>query len=165
MSGLAPVIERLKGLYDKADDLWGEYVESVKAAVREWELSKLDLLSELSELKAKLESDLKALEELKLKVELGLVDKEKAEKKIGELESEVEKLRGEVESLWVALEEFTLRSLTHSKRAGLPLGLTEEDVASKQETLKKAFERGVIGETAYNAIRSTLEQLLELLHS
>ncbi|MCC6003031.1 MAG: hypothetical protein LM590_01670 [Thermofilum sp.] len=156
-------VEKLRGSFSKAEEMWSDYYSFVKATVREWEFFKLDLLDELNDVKVKLEADLKSVEELNLKIELGLINEEKAKKKLEELQGEISQLRAALQKLWLNYEELTLKCLTHSSRVGLPISFSLRDLEEKRAELRKATDKGMLNEDTAQSLAKILEEQEALL--
>ena len=155
--------KEVAGLFEKAEERWSAYVEGVRAALREWERFRPLLAERISVLKTRIRMNLEEEQELNLKVELGLVDEEKAKRKLELLRSETPALIEELSDLWVRLEELTLRSIIHTRRIGSLPDVTEEEVRAKMKELEECAQSSLVSEEALERLRGLLERQLAAL--
>jgi archaellum component FlaC len=165
MEHLREQLERFRESFLKAEELWNNYYTFVKTTVREWEAFKIDLLDRLSEVRVKLEADLRTTEELSLKLDLGLLSEEKVKKKLDELQEEIARLKEEYQTLWLAYEEITLMYITHCVKSGLPVSLSAGDIEEKKEELKSAVNKKMVSEEVAQQLEKILsDEASMLLH-
>ncbi len=156
----------LENIFDGADRIWEEYSGAVKRSLLEWEKLRLSLAEKIAVLKTKISTNLKEMEELKIKVELGLIDEEKAQRKIDALSKENVEMMRELEAAWLVFEKNTLKSILHAMRLGLPLDITPEEVERKIEELENSYKRGIISSNeTYEEIKKLLNEQLSLISS
>lgn len=154
----------LSTLFEEADKAWDEYVATVKRELVAWERLRPALVERLSILRARISSSLEEAEELKVKLELGLIDEEKSQKKLNALLEEIPAMRSELEQAWLLLERNTLKSILHMKRLNLPLDVTEEDLRKKLESIETSFKRHIIdSKDVYEELKQLVEQQLQLV--
>jgi archaellum component FlaC len=163
MEHLREQLERFRESFLKAEELWNNYSTFVKTTVREWEAFRIDLLDRLSEVRVKLEADLRTTEELSLKLDLGLLSEEKVKKKLDELQEEIARLKEEYQTLWLAYEEITLMYITHCVKSGLPVSLSARDIEEKKEELKSAINKKMVSEEVAQQLEKILSDEASIL--
>ncbi|AKG38952.1 MAG: hypothetical protein ACP5II_07730 [Infirmifilum sp.] len=157
-------LEEIKNIFDGADKAWEEYVSTTKQALLQWEKTRPALLEKIAVLKTRISSNLSELEEIQLKVELGLLEEEKSQKKFDELSSETVTMVHELENLWVAYEHASLKSIQHMKRIGIPLDTSLEETKKKLEEIENSFRDGIISsKEVYEELRKTVEEQIRIL--
>ncbi|QOJ79690.1 hypothetical protein IG193_04345 [Infirmifilum lucidum] len=156
----------LENIFDSADKIWEEYSVTVKRSLLEWERLRPALTERIAVLKTRISTNLKEMEELKIKVELGLIDEEKAQRKIDILSKENVEMIRELEATWLVFEKNMLKSILHAKRLSLPLDITPEEVEGKIEELESCYRRGVINSSeTYDELKKLLNEQLSLIAS
>lgn len=154
----------LESLFDVADKIWEDYTAQVKQSLLNWEKLRPLLLEKITILKTRISSNLKELEEIQLKVELGLLEEEKSQKKFNSLSEETISLIHELETLVILFEKTTLKSIQHMKRIGIPLDITPEDIQRKIDETDHSFREGIISsEDIYKELKHILEDQLQLV--
>lgn len=150
-------------LFERAENLWQSYVEGAKAAIREWERLRPLLSERISVLKAMIKVNIEEMQELSVKVELGLVDEAKAKRKLEQLNSETPALVKELGELWSLLEELTERTIAHLRRMGAPVEVREEDIEAKVRELEECFRGSMVDKETYEKLREVLARQLAAL--
>jgi len=160
---LAERANTVKELFEQVGRLWDSYVAEVRKTLREWERLRPLLAERLSVLKSLIASNLEEMQELNLKLELGLVDEAKARRRLEELDAETPKLVRELEELWVLTERIVRDSILHMKRAGMPIDVSEEDVAGKEKEVEECFKASIISKEAFKQLKEILAEQLAVL--
>jgi len=160
---LAERANTVKELFEQVGRLWDSYVAEVRKTLREWERLRPLLAERLSVLKSLIASNLEEMQELNLKLELGLVDEAKARRRLEELNAETPKLTRELEELWVLTERIVRDSILHMKRAGMPIDVSEEDVAGKEKEVEECFKASIISKEAFKKLKEILAEQLAVL--
>ena len=163
MMSLAERANTVRELFEQVDRLWDSYVGEVKKVLREWGRLRPLLAERLSVLRSRIASNLEEMQELNLKLELGLVDEAKARRRLEELNAETPKLVRELEELWVLTERITRDSILHMKRAGIPVDISEEDVVSKEREAEECFKASVISRETFERLKEILAEQLAAL--
>ncbi|MEZ0345516.1 MAG: hypothetical protein ABWK01_03115 [Infirmifilum sp.] len=156
--------ETLGQLFSSADSAWEEYASTVKQSLLEWEKIRPVVLERIAVLKTRISSNLKEIEEIQVKIELGLLDEEKSSKKINVISEETVRMIHELENIWLNFEETTFKSLLHMRRVGIPLDLTPQDVHRKIENVERSFKEGIISsKDVYERLKKILADELNLV--
>jgi glutathionylspermidine synthase len=153
----------VKELFEQVDRLWESYVAEVRRSLREWERLRPLLVERLSVLKSVIASNLEEMQELSLKLELGLVDEAKAKRRLEELNAETPRLVRELEELWVLTERIVRDSILHMRRAGMPIDVSEEDIAGKEKEVEECFKASIISKEAFEKLKGILAEQLAAL--
>ncbi len=158
------VYSRFEEEFKNLDNLWEKYKTNGIDLISRWDRYRVKVLDKVSKLAGIVSSIQVELNELKIKVELGLLDEEKANRRIENLEEKLKNLESRLISLRNFLETFEKWSLSHRKRIGpLPTISGAEEIREKVNELEKLYKEGQVREDVYKRIKSELETLLALL--
>lgn len=163
MENLNMIDEMLKEMFQRIEDLWNQYREEALKVIYEWEKQRLPLVERLNIVRNLVDTYEKEIEELKVKIELGLEELNKVNEKIEKLSSELERLKNELNQLTEIINKYDDLSRIHLKRAGLPVKLTSEEIKKRIEELNKMHEEGIIDDETYNKLLEELEAQLALV--
>lgn len=163
MENLIMIDEKLKEIFQQIEDLWSQYREKALEAIYEWEKQRLPLVERLNIVRGLVDTYEKEIEELKVKIELGLEEPDKVKDKIENLSSELERLKSELGQLTEIINRYDNLSRIHLKRAGPPVKLSPEEIRKRIEELNKMLEEGVIDEKTHKKLLEELEAQLALV--
>ncbi len=163
MENLNMIDEELKEMFQRIEDLWNQYREEALKVIYEWEKQRLPLVERLNIVRNLVDTYEKEIEELKVKIELGLEELNKVNEKIERLSSELERLKNELNQLTEIINKYDDLSRIHLKRAGLPVKLSSEEIKKRIEELNKMHEEGIIDDETYNKLLEELEAQLALV--
>jgi len=156
--------ENLEQFFEDADRAWSEYTETVKRCLLEWERRRPLLSEKIAVLKARIGSNLKEIEELRVKADLGIIDEEKAQRKINALSEESVNMIHELETTWLTFERNVYKAILHMRRIGLPPDISKEDIESKLKDLESSFKRGIISsKDVFDELKRLLDEQLSLI--
>ncbi|RLF04401.1 MAG: hypothetical protein DRJ64_06995 [Thermoprotei archaeon] len=150
--------------FRELDDMWEKYRSASVDLICGWDRYRVKLLDKVSKLAGIVSSIQVELNELKVKVELGLLDSEKANRRIEKLGEKLKKLEARLISLRNFLETFEKWSLVHRKRIGpLPTVSGAEEIHGKLKELDELYNSGQVREDVYKRIKAELETLLKII--
>ncbi len=154
---------RLSEEFNRVEELWEQYRRDALKVIHEWEKERLPLVERLNVLRNLIKIYEKEIEELKLKVDLGLEDEKKASEKIDQLSKELEDFKNEYKTILEIIERYDKLSHIHLKRTGLPTKADAEEIKRRLSELDVMLQEGVIDEETYNQLKEELETFLKLL--
>ncbi len=152
-------LKELEGDFERLDEMWRIYRSECDRVVKKWttlRLALIDYSARLSGLVKKIEEE---IEELKVKVELGLIDEEKAQHRIEYLEERKEALETELEKTKTILQKYDQWAISHKHAAKLVGDTSLVEIVAKLEELKKS---GSISDETYNRIKQELKEILSM---
>ncbi len=158
------IFEEYKSLFTRLDELWEEYEENGLNTLNNWERDKVVLIEKISKLSGLVKRLSEEINELKIKVDVGLLSQEEVEPKLEELRESINEISGKLEALEAAYNELIRRAETHKKRI-LPAKIraSREELERRLEDLEEKFRRGEISETIYEKLKDEIMSLLKLI--
>lgn len=154
---------RFEEYFRNLDDLWEKYREEGARVIGEWDRYRVRLLDKVSKLAGIVSSLEQELEELNVKLELGLNDPERLRARMSLIDEKLSHLNTRLRSLKNFLETFERWSALHRRRMGpLPTVGGAEDIKEKLRELEELFRSEQIARDVYERIKSELETLLGL---
>jgi len=155
---------RFEEEFRELDNLWDTYKNTGMDLISRWDKYRVRVLDKVSKLAGIVSSIQRELNELKVKVELGLLDEEKANRRIERLDEKLKTLESRLISLRNFLETFEKWSLTHRRRIGpLPTISGAEEIREKINELENLYKNKQVREDVYKRIKAELETLLAIL--
>ncbi len=157
------IYEEYSVLFSRLDELWEEYERNSFDVLHRWEKDKVILLEKISKLSGLIKRLNEEINELKIKVDVGLISEEEAERSLEELKNAVDEVSAKLEVLERAYNELVKRAEIHKKRV-LPakVKIPRDELERKLSELEERFARGEISETMYRRLKSELTELLRL---
>lgn len=144
-------------LFERLDRAWADYFSEGLRAIREWERFRVGLLAEVHRLSGMLEEITREREELEIKLELGLVDAERAKRDMEALEERGKRIERRLNAIREFLNGIDSRASPHKRRLIFELAPGESGVKARLEELKKLKEEGLISDEVFESLRRELE--------
>ena len=160
------IYDNYRELFAKLDELWAQYEKESYEIIKRWDIDKILLLEKMSKLSGLLKRLDEEINELRVKVDVGLISHEDAETNIEKLES----LKNETIEKLTALEQaysiLSQKAEKHKKKI-LPLKIkaSREEIEDKLIKLDERFKKGEIEEAVYQRLRRELLELLKYVPS
>jgi len=160
-----------RSIYDKyaerlseLNEMWREYCESASRTLGDWEIDKVEILERLSKLTGYISRLEEEINELYVKAEIGLIDRDSMAERVERLEAEKRSMEERIEALRNALEEIERRAEPHRGRVLLALlPSSREEIEEKIRELEERYQRGEISEGVYSRTKSELSKILKYL--
>jgi|GEM_PF-2562566 len=158
------IFEEYRTLFSRLDELWEEYEKTGIDTLHQWEKDKVILMEGISKLSGLVKRLNEEINELKIKVEVGLLSQEEAESRLEELGSSVNEVNGKLKALEAAYNELAERAEIHRKRI-LPARIraSREELERRLEDLEERFRKGEISEVIYEKLKNEVINLLKLI--
>ncbi len=158
------IFEEYKTHLTRLDQLWEEYEKNGLDILHQWERDKVVLMEKISKLSGLIKRLNEEINELKIKVDVGLLSQEEVEPRLEELHSSINEINSKLEALEAAYNELTKRVEMHKKRI-LPAKIraSREELEKRLENLEEKFRRGEISEVIYEKLKDEIVSLLKLV--
>ena len=149
-------IKDLEEMLDKIDQLWSQYRELVLRTFEMWYEIKGTMVSKIAELHGLIEYCKERLREIDIKVKIGLMDEDEANKQRADFEKALKEANDTLGKLENYLNTFEKRIENHLKNIVQLYLTSEEKFKAQLSKLEELYKEGKISESVYRRIRTLL---------
>ncbi len=153
-------LKELEGMLDQIDRLWNEYQSSVLKTFEVWQDLKGILLSKIAELQGLIDYCKEKLKELDVKMKIGLIDEDEANKLKDEIKTTLDRATESLAKFEEWLSTFNRRIENHLRIVLSQVYAPEaEEIKARLSKIEELYKEGKISESLYNRLKSIIEAL------